>query len=304
MHKSLLKLITILVFLVGDCPAETLGNGTLQTRIVPNTPAIIPTNKNIFRGWGYLVSRLQSDGISKEQTKSIYNNPKMPHFETIFFSLNPKEHPRSYTQFSTPSKLKLARDFLQKNAQTFTRAERELNVDRRAIAAILLVETNCGRFTGKDLIINRLSRLAAIGEPSNIRANYKIQKEKDSSVRLEDTISRAKYLEETFYPEIPALIKIANKRKLDVFSVKGSPAGAFGIPQFLPSSYLKFGTDGNRDGIISLFSSHDAIWSTANYLAAFGWKNDLSHEKKRGVIWKYNHSDAYIDAVLKVASLL
>jgi membrane-bound lytic murein transglycosylase B len=304
MLKHSVKLVLIIIFVVNNCFAESLGNVALQTKIIPSTAEQIPTNKNIFRGWGYLVSRLQTDGISKEQTKNIYNNPRMPRFETIYFSLNPKEHPRSYTQFSTPSKLKLARDFLQQNFQSFAHAERDLNVDRRAIAAILLVETNCGRFTGKDLIINRLSRLAAIGEPGNIRANYKIQKEKDNSIKLEDVISRARYLEETFYPEIPALIKIANKRKLDVFTVKGSPAGAFGIPQFLPSSYLKFGTDGNRDGIISLFSNNDAIWSTANYLAAFGWKNDLSHEQKRAVIWRYNHSDAYIDAVLKVASLL
>ena len=54
--------------------------------------------------------------------------------------------------------------------------------------------------------------------------------------------------------------------------IVGSKAGAFGMPQFLPSSYMRFAVDGNGNGRISLHEPADAAHSAANYLAAHGWK--------------------------------
>ena len=81
-------------------------------------------------------------------------------------------------------------------------------------------------------------------------------------------------------------------------NIKGSYGGAFGIPQFLPTSYLKYGVDGNRDGTVSLYDMRDAIHSTAYFLSRHGWKADLTDEAQAEVIWHYNHSDAYVQAVL------
>jgi hypothetical protein len=76
------------------------------------------------------------------------------------------------------------------------------------------------------------------------------------------------------------------------------------MPQFLPTSYLNHGVDGNHDGVISLYDPDDAIPSCAKYLAAHGWKPGITYEQQRRVIWDYNHSDAYIDTVLSLASSL
>jgi hypothetical protein len=76
------------------------------------------------------------------------------------------------------------------------------------------------------------------------------------------------------------------------------------MPQFLPTSYLNHGVDGNHDGVISLYDPDDAIPSCAKYLAAHGWKPGITYEQQRRVIWDYNHSDAYIDTVLSMASSL
>ena len=94
------------------------------------------------------------------------------------------------------------------------------------------------------------------------------------------------------------------KSSINIFNIKGSFAGAFGIPQFLPSNYIKFGVDGNGDGKVSLFTMEDAVLSTANYLAGFGWKAALPLPEKRKVIWNYNRSEAYVSAVLGVAEKL
>jgi membrane-bound lytic murein transglycosylase B len=78
-------------------------------------------------------------------------------------------------------------------------------------------------------------------------------------------------------------------------------AGAFGLPQFLPSAFLRFAVDGNRNGDISLYDEVDAIWSTSKYLGSFGYRDDISLKEKRAILWRYNKSDAYIDTILSVS---
>ena len=115
---------------------------------------------------------------------------------------------------------------------------------------------------------------------------------------------KAQGLVKLFYPELRALFEIADRQQIDLFTFRGSVAGAFGLSQFLPTSYLKFAVDGDRDGKISLFDTDDAIASTANYLAVHGWKNSDPLKKKQRVIWSYNHSKPYIDTVLGLAEVL
>src|SRR5262249_35416721 len=60
---------------------------------------------------------------------------------------------------------------------------------------------------------------------------------------------------------------------IDVFSVRGSYAGAIGIPQFMPGSYRRFAVDYDGDGTANLRQSPaDAIGSDANFLAKHGWR--------------------------------
>ena len=152
------------------------------------------------------------------------------------------------------------------------------------------------------MVLYRLSRIATVGEPRNIENNFRRLNPLMPKLTREMLVKRAKYLEDVFLPEIPALLEIGKRNSIDPLNVKGSVAGAFGMPQFLPSAFLRFGVDGDRNGYVSLFNDVDAIWSTGNYLASYGYRADLPLEQRRGIIWKYNKSDAYIDTVLSVAS--
>jgi membrane-bound lytic murein transglycosylase B len=259
---------------------------------------------SFYRGWDYLARKLIGDGIPKDEVEYVYSNPLMPRFELVTFKLAPKEPADIYRGFLSKEKIKKARYFMATNLGSLTAAEKTYGVPKEVITAILFVETQFGLNTGNQMIINRLSRIANIRDPLNLKANFALLKEEDPRVTFEQVDSRADYLEKTFYPEIKAIFEISRRKKIDPFHIKGSSAGAFGLPQFLPSSFLKYAVDGNQNGETSLFEKRDAIFSVGNYLSNYGWKPGVSEKEKRQAIWGYNKSEPYINTVLKIAQLL
>ena len=84
-----------------------------------------------------------------------------------------------------------------------------------------------------------------------------------------DYAPRAEY----FRGELEQYLLFARDTGIDVFSVRGSYAGAIGIAQFMPGSYRRFAVDFDGDGAIDLrASAADAIGSVANFLARHGWR--------------------------------
>ncbi len=308
MVKKFLSLLTVMSLLV---PAHSFGKDSkpkphLNSKKVSANPSPLPPTfyQSKYRGWDYLVARLLKDGITPKEIAKVYLNPRMPPLGYVPFKLAPKEGAHMYRHFQKKERLDKARLFLSANKKTFREVAKRYGVSPAVVCAILLVETHFGEHVGEELVINRLSRVASVGSSENIEYNLLELQKEDPSVTLEQVIKRADYLEKTFYPEVPALFEIARRRKINPIIVKGSYGGAFGLSQFLPTSFLNYGVDFNGDGAVSLFTVSDAVASTANFLKHAGWKNDLTIEEKRRVIWRYNRSDAYIDTVLQVASEL
>jgi membrane-bound lytic murein transglycosylase B len=253
-----------------------------------------------YRGWDYLVQRLIDNGVSKEVAQAIYTDPRLPQRTFVPFSIKPREPSSIYSGFNHPRHVQIGADFIRRNKSDFARLEQQLLVPREVVAAIIVIESGAGRNTGTHLLIYRLSRLATTNSPDNLRANFLEQRERDPLVTYDDVKRRGGYLERTFLPEIPALLEISRRNQVDIFDMRGSSAGAFGLPQFLPSAFLRFGVDGDRNGIVSLNSECDAIWSAGNYLASFGFRKDIPLQEKRAIIWRYNKSASYIDTVLQL----
>ncbi|HEV3480221.1 MAG TPA: lytic murein transglycosylase, partial [Gaiellaceae bacterium] len=76
-----------------------------------------------------------------------------------------------------------------------------------------------------------------------------------------------------------------------------SSAGAVGWMQFMPSTWLRWGTDADGDGLADPWAPEDAVYSAARYLAAAGAREDL----ERG-IFAYNHADWYVRDVVELAA--
>jgi murein DD-endopeptidase MepM/ murein hydrolase activator NlpD len=77
-----------------------------------------------------------------------------------------------------------------------------------------------------------------------------------------------------------------------------SSAGAIGWMQFMPSTWLRWGTDANGDGTADPWNPIDAIYSAARYLAASGAANDI-----RQAVFSYNHAVWYVNEVMQLAQV-
>jgi membrane-bound lytic murein transglycosylase B len=254
------------------------------------------------RGWAFLIEKLAHDGVPRDQALRVFRDERCEAFNGLHFSLHPREPQSLYRNLRTRATAGRARGCIAEHQEAFEAAEAQYGVPPNVVAAIIQIESGCGRNTGRARIVPALARLAMASEPANLAENVqRLSLLGDDAGPVASMARwRAQSLEDMFYPEVKAAFDIASKLNLDPLEMRGSGSGAFGIPQFLPRSYLWFGVDGNHDGQVSLYDPEDAIPSCAHYLQYYGWKPGLSRTERKNVIWGYNHSDAYIDTVLWV----
>lgn len=135
--------------------------------------------------------------------------------------------------------------FWAENAVVLERAAAEYRVPPELIVATIGIETVYGRRTGSFSVLDALVTLA-FGYPQ--RAAF-------------------------FRDELEQFLLLARENGWKTEAVKGSFAGAIGVPQFLPSSYRKYAVDFDGDGRRDLRRNADAIGSVANYYREFGWQS-------------------------------
>jgi membrane-bound lytic murein transglycosylase B len=146
--------------------------------------------------------------------------------------------------FITPKRIVGGVEFWNDHAESLARARARYGVSEEIIVAIIGVETLYGERTGSYRVLDALATLA-FGFPR--RSAY-------------------------FTGELENFILLARANGLDPSSLLGSYAGAIGIPQFMPGSYLAYAVDFDGDGKADLSSSPvDAIGSVAHYLNRHGW---------------------------------
>jgi len=251
-----------------------------------------------------LIRQLIHDGFEKEKIDQLFSN------ENVFF--NPEgvsrffihtESSLDYDQFTSKKSINNALKYITEHKNSLDKAQKIYGVDKTIITAILLVETRLGTYLGKRTVINTLSTMAALTDEAlreRIWNSIPDKKKPDRKRFIKKVEERSKW----GYEELKALIRYTDQEGLAPESIKGSYAGAMGISQFMPSNALRLAKDGNNDGKIDLFTHADAIFSVANYLKEHGWKPGIARQKQHEILFRYNHSNYYVDTLLKISDKL
>jgi membrane-bound lytic murein transglycosylase B len=141
--------------------------------------------------------------------------------------------------------------FWQDNQETLERAAREYGVPAEIIVGILGVETIYGQQTGTFRVIDTLATLA-----------FNFPQEHPRAAERRDYFRR----------ELDHFLVMQDQLQADPLKPLGSYAGAMGMPQFMPSSWVRWAVDFDGDGRIDLTrSAADVIGSVANYFKSYGW---------------------------------
>ncbi|EPM45480.1 lytic murein transglycosylase B [Pseudomonas syringae pv. actinidiae ICMP 19073] len=146
--------------------------------------------------------------------------------------------------FITDTRIARGVDFWRQHEAALARAEQEYGVPAQIIVSIIGVETFFGRNTGNYRVIDALSTLGFDYPP---RAPF-------------------------FRKELREFLLLAREQQVDPLTLKGSYAGAMGLPQFMPSSFRAYAVDFDGDGHINIWTDpDDAIGSVASYFKRHGW---------------------------------
>ncbi len=236
---------------------------------------IAPITSSAF-GIGSLKEALSKNGFSLK-----FINQVSKHFIPLHIVLRKnfhhKESAAQYKHYFNAESIKRITSFYKMHKNLFMDGGKQ-GVDGTIIASILFVETNFGKQIGGYSVSNVYANIIAFGNKNKAekrKTNWAIK-------------------------QMRALQTMWKKGKINIFALTGSWAGAFGISQFIPSSYIAYAVDGNGDGKIDLYNLNDAIASVSNFLIKEGWngKNRLK------TILHYNKSIYYGQTVIKLSNIL
>ena len=191
--------------------------------------------------------RALKKGISEETINSSFKNAKYLEQVIKYDRYQPEffEDTKTYiNKRATRSRMLKAKALLKKNQKLFDEVEKKFNVEKELLLALWGIETNFGKHVGKMDIISSLA-----------------------------TLSFDKRRSEFFSKELIILLNLIDEKLVDVDTLYGSWAGAYGNFQFMPSAIENHAIDYDKNGKIELKKSlHDAVASAANYINKIGWK--------------------------------
>jgi membrane-bound lytic murein transglycosylase B len=164
---------------------------------------------------------------------------------------------RAYrSRFIDPVRIAAGVRFWQENGRTLERAEQEYGVPAEIIVGIIGVETVYGQQMGDFRVLDALATLAFDFPAAHPRA-----------------AERSQY----FRGELEQFLAFHKAERTSPLKPRGSYAGAWGMPQFMPTSLARWGVDYDGDKKVDLAAStDDVIGSVANYFKGYGWNTGMA----------------------------
>ena len=214
--------------------------------------------------------RAINSGVSKKVVQEIMSDAKFLPKVIEYDRYQPEFYEDTFTYIkkrSSNKKIKEGLKLYKKEKKIIETVEKDFQVEKELLLALMGIETNFGKYLGKMDIISSLA-----------------------------TLSYDKRRSEFFTEELLILLHLVDKKIIDKDILFGSWAGAFGNFQFMPRTIRNYAIDYNRNKTIELKNIEDSFASAANYLKTIGWKKNqpcfFKIELNNNIPKKYLNSSA------------
>ena len=211
-----------------------------------------------------------NSGISEKLVNEIMSEAKFLPKVIQYDRYQPEFYEDTFTYIkkrTSKNKIKQGLKLYTKEKITIEKVEKDFNVEKELLLALMGIETNFGKYLGKMDIISSLA-----------------------------TLSFDKRRSEFFTKELMILLNLVDNNIIDRNILYGSWAGAFGNFQFMPRTIRNYAIDYNKNQTIELKKIDDSFASAANYLKTIGWKKDqpcyFKIDLKDNIPKKYLNSSA------------
>jgi len=157
-----------------------------------------------------------------------------------------------------------------KNAEFYASLEARYGVPAGVLIAIHGMETAFGGFMGDTNVVSAIATLTYDCRRSDF-----------------------------FRPHLIGALKLVDQGSISMKTV-GAKHGELGHTQFLPGNALKYGVDGNGDGVVDFYNLSDAMASTANFLRQKGWQPGKGYQEGEPnfeVIKQWNAATVYQQSI-------
>ena len=189
-----------------------------------------------------------STGISEKVVNEIMSDAKFLPKVIEYDRYQPEFYEDTFTYIkkrSSNRKLREGLELYKKEKNIIKAIEKEFDVEKELLLALMGIETNFGKYLGKMDIVSSLA-----------------------------TLSYDKRRSDFFTEELLILLKLVDKNVISKDILFGSWAGAFGNFQFMPRTIRNYAIDYNKNKTIELKKIEDSFASAANYLKTIGWKKN------------------------------
>ena len=209
-------------------------------------------------------------GISKKVVYGVMSNAKFLPKVIEYDRYQPEFYEDTFTYIkkrSSNKKIKAGIKLYNQEKITIEKIEKEFNVEKELLLALMGIETNFGKYLGKMDIVSSLA-----------------------------TLSYDERRSAFFTEELLILLKLVDSNIINKDILYGSWAGAFGNFQFMPRTIRNYAIDYNKNKTIELKDTEDSFASAANYLNTIGWKKNepcfFKIDLKENIPKKYLNSSA------------
>ncbi len=209
-------------------------------------------------------------GISQKLVNQVMSDAKFIPKVIEYDRFQPEFYEDTFTYIkkrSSKNKIRQGLNLYKKEKKIIETIEKEFNVEKELLLALMGIETNFGKYLGKMDIISSLA-----------------------------TLSFDKRRSDFFTKELLILLSLVDKNIIDKDILFGSWAGAFGNFQFMPRTIKNYAIDYNNNNTIELKKIEDSFASAANYLKTIGWKKNqpcyYKIDLKNNIPKKYLNSSA------------